>query len=65
MWLLSLPTAFFALTSVVYCAALEKHDLLQELQHKAIEALKRAESNGTITNSTGCSVSNAAVRKDW
>jgi hypothetical protein len=65
MQLLLLPAALFALASVGHSAALDKHDLLQELHHRALEALKKAENNGTVTNSSECSVSSAPRRKDW
>lgn len=39
------------------------NNVLAKLQAKALAALKAAEGNATSPD--GCSVSNAAVRKDW
>jgi len=59
-----LPTAFLALAGVVQSAALDKRDLLQDLQDQAIEALKGQESSGAVVRRS-CSLSSASVRKDW
>lgn len=64
MRLFGIPIALTALAAVVQSAALEKRDLLQDLQDQAIEALKAAESNGIITKRAECSIFNAGVRKD-
>lgn len=48
---------FFALSTPI-----ETHNAaaVQVLQNKAMAALREAKANGS-----GCSLSNAAVRKDW
>jgi tyrosinase len=65
MRLTFLPTALLALANVVRSDVVGKRNLLQNLQDKAIEALKEAESNGAIGNRSECLISNAAVRQDW
>jgi len=64
MRLFALPVAVWALTSVVQSAALQPRNLLDDLQKQAMEALKEAESNGTLAKKS-CSLSNASVRRDW
>jgi tyrosinase len=61
----ALPAAILALASVVQSAAVEKRDLLQDLQDQAIAALKEAESNGTLEKRGSCTIANAAIRRDW
>ena len=61
----ALPAAILALTSVVQSAAVEKRDLLQDLQDQAIAALKEAECNGTLEERRSCTIANAAIRRDW
>lgn len=65
MWLSYLPIAILALASVAQSAALEKRDLLQDLQDQAIDALKQAESKGAGKRGTACNLSNASVRRNW
>jgi tyrosinase len=60
-----LPAAILALVSVVQSVALEKRDLLQDLQDQALTALREAEANGTLAKRGGCSLSKATVRRDW
>lgn len=60
-----LPTAVLALSGLAQSAAVQKRDLLQDLQNQAIEALKEVESNGTVSKRAECSIFNASVRKDW
>lgn len=49
----SAPTASYA----------QEHNVLAGLQKQALAALKAAEGNST--SPSGCSLANAAVRKDW
>jgi tyrosinase len=58
-------TAYLSLACVVQSAAVEKRDLLQDLQSRAIEALKEQRSNGITSNGTGCTLENSATRQDW
>lgn len=41
----------------------QDNSVLEGLQKRALAALKAAEGNSTSSN--GCSLANAAVRKDW
>jgi hypothetical protein len=50
-----------ALATTFQSAVAKPRDAVADLQHQAIATLKKNEVNGT----PGCSVSNAAVRKDW
>jgi tyrosinase len=61
----SLPTAVLAFAGAVQSPAVEKRDLLSDLQNQALENLKAAEKNGTLEKSGGCSILTATVRKDW
>jgi tyrosinase len=65
MRLSGFPAAVLALAGVVQSAAIEKRDLLSDLQNQAIENLKAAEANGTLTKRGDCKISNASVRRDW
>jgi tyrosinase len=58
-------SAYLALACVVQSAAVEKRDLLQDLQSRAIEALKEKNFNAKIANDAECTLENAATRKDW
>lgn len=61
----TLSFGLFSLTGVVLSAAVEKRDLLQDLQNQALQALKEAESSGTIAKRDGCTIHNAVARRDW
>lgn len=61
----TLLTAGVALIGIGQSAAVEKRDLLQDLQARAIEALKAAESKNIGTKRADCTLDNASVRKDW
>ncbi|KAF2999498.1 hypothetical protein E8E13_008840 [Curvularia kusanoi] len=60
----TLSAAVAALAALSEAAALQPRDLLQDLQNQALDNLKEAESNGTLTKRS-CSVFNAGVRRDW
>lgn len=49
-----------AFASVAQSAALQKRELLQDLQQQAIQNLKESGSN-----SGTCTVENASIRQDW
>ncbi|GKT41954.1 tyrosinase-like protein orsC [Colletotrichum spaethianum] len=64
--------AVLGLSAVAYTAPLdaplEARDaggILADLQAQAMENLKAAEADGTISKREGCNLSNAFVRKDW
>lgn len=62
------PVAVLALASAVAAAAVEKRDLIQDLQTQAFEALREAEASGAPVAARGsskCSIRNADVRRDW
>lgn len=40
-------------------------DVLAELQAQAMENLKTAEANGTLSKRGSCNLTNAQVRRDW
>lgn len=61
----TLLTTCAALLGVAHAAAVEKRDLLQDLQSQAMEALKIAESGSVATRGARCTLENASVRKDW
>jgi tyrosinase len=65
MRFLTVSAALCAVSGVVQAAAVEKRDLLQDLQNQAMSNLEEAEENGTLQKRGGCSLFNAAVRKDW
>lgn len=65
MRFLGFPTAVLALASVVESAALQRRDVIQDLQDQAIAALKEAETNGTLGRRSSCSIFNAPVRRNW
>ncbi|EUC29314.1 hypothetical protein COCCADRAFT_40308 [Bipolaris zeicola 26-R-13] len=65
MRFLGFPTAVLALASVVESAALQRRDVIQDLQNQAIAALKEAETNGSLERRSSCSVFNAPVRRNW
>jgi tyrosinase len=65
MRLSSLPTALLAFAGAAQSLAVEKRDLLSDLQNQALENLKAAEKNGTLERRGSCSILNASVRKDW
>jgi hypothetical protein len=65
MRLFGFPTAVLALTGVVKSVAVEKRDLLTDLQDQTMENLKAAEANGTLGKRGSCNIFNAAVRRDW
>jgi hypothetical protein len=50
-----------ALAATIQSAVAKPQDAVKDLQQQAIAALKKVKVNGT----EGCSVKNAAVRKDW
>ena len=50
-----------ALVTTAQSAVAKPRDAVKDLQHQAIAALKKLEVNVTQQ----CSISNAAVRKDW
>jgi tyrosinase len=60
-----LPTTVLAFAGAVQSLAVEKRDLLSDLQNQALENLKAAEKNGTLEKRAGCSILTATVRKDW
>ncbi|KAH7067656.1 hypothetical protein BKA63DRAFT_479709 [Paraphoma chrysanthemicola] len=64
MRFLVLSTQLLAAINTACCATLQQRDLLQDLQNQAIEALKAAESNGTLDRRS-CGIANASVRRDW
>lgn len=61
--------ASLVFASAVQGIALEKRDLLNDLQAKAFENLKSVEQEqqdgNPLEKRRGCSIFNAAVRKDW
>ncbi|KAJ5064834.1 hypothetical protein J3E74DRAFT_461510 [Bipolaris maydis] len=65
MRFLGVPIAVLALASVVESAALQRRDVIQDLQDQAIAALKEAETNGNLERRSSCSVFNAPVRRNW
>ncbi|KAJ4364847.1 hypothetical protein N0V95_000596 [Ascochyta clinopodiicola] len=65
MRVFGLPTAVLALAGVVQSAAVEKRDLLADLQEQTMKNLKAAEANGTLEKRGSCNIFNAAVRRDW
>jgi tyrosinase len=65
MRLFGFPTAVLALAGAVQSAAVEKRDLLADLQDQTMENLKAAEANGTLEKRGSCNIFNAAVRRDW
>ncbi|KAI4626617.1 hypothetical protein J4E83_003769 [Alternaria metachromatica] len=65
MRLSGLPTALLAFAGAAQSLAVEKRDLLSDLQNQALENLKAAEKNGTLEKRGSCSIFNASVRKDW
>ncbi|KAI4948928.1 hypothetical protein J4E91_005390 [Alternaria rosae] len=65
MRLSSLSTALLAFASAAQSLAVERRDLLSDLQNQALENLKAAEKNGTLEKRGSCSIFNASVRKDW
>jgi tyrosinase len=58
-------SALFALTRVEQSAAVETRDLLEDLQSRAIQALKEKSSNAKTTNGTICTLENSSTRQDW
>ena len=65
MRFIGLQTAILALASIAQSAAVEKRDLLSDLQSQAMENLKAAEKNGTLEKRGGCTIANASIRRDW
>lgn len=67
MRLSTLSAALVAVTGVVQAVAVEKRDLLADLQSQALGNLEEAEAeaNATVAKRNGCSIFNARVRKDW
>jgi hypothetical protein len=65
MRLFGFPAAVLALAGAVQSVALEKLDLLTDLQEQVMENLKAAEANGTLEKRGPCNIFNAAVRRDW
>jgi tyrosinase len=64
MYFPSISAAVLALASIAQAAVLQPRDLLQDLQNQALQTLKEAESNGTLTKRS-CSLSSAGIRRDW
>jgi tyrosinase len=64
MHLPSLSAVVLALASTIQGAALQPRDLLQDLQNQAMQNLKDAETNGTLSKRS-CTLRNAVVRRDW
>jgi tyrosinase len=60
MWFSHVSVAILAVAGVAQSAALQKRDLLKDLQDQAIDALKKAQSEGA-----SCNLSNASVRRNW
>lgn len=65
MRIFGFPTVILVLAGVAQAAAVEKRDLLTDLQDQTMENLKAAEANGTLERRGSCNILNAAVRRDW